>query len=72
MVSGGGRKMMPYTKKPNTYIERAYKTDHVPGRYKGVSSYDKLITKNANRSHKKAYRQQLKRELENEIKDLQG
>jgi hypothetical protein len=39
---------------------KAQKTDHVGGFSKGVSTYDKLIARNANRSHKKATRQALK------------
>lgn len=63
----GNRRMKPYAKTPAVHKERASKTCHVAGYSKGVSKYDKLITKNANRSRKKAYRQQLKKELQNEL-----
>ncbi len=61
--------MRPWTKEVRPLKEQASKTDHVGGYSKGVSAYDKLITKNANRSKKKAYRQQLKKELKDELKD---
>jgi hypothetical protein len=46
---------------------KAVKTDHVNGYAKGVSQYDKLTTKNANRSKTKGARQQAKRELISQI-----
>lgn len=42
---------------------KAVKTDHVGGYSKGVSQYDKLTTKNANRSMKKSARQEAKRAI---------
>jgi hypothetical protein len=39
---------------------KAEKTDHVGGYSKGVSGYDKLITRNSNRAMKKGARQESK------------
>lgn len=39
---------------------KAEKTDHVGGYSKGVSEYDKLITRNSNRAMKKGARQESK------------
>ncbi|GGH28341.1 hypothetical protein FAZ19_19760 [Sphingobacterium alkalisoli] len=55
--------MKPYTIKIGSPKLKAVKTDHVPGASKGVSKYDKLITKNANRSGKKSLRQRVKNDL---------
>lgn len=65
-----GTKMRPYTKNPGDLKEKASKTDHVGGYSKGVSAYDKLIARNVNRSKKKAYRQQLKKELKDEQQNV--
>lgn len=62
-------KMKPYSKEKRPMKFRASKTDHVTGFYKGVSNSDKLITRNANRSIKKAFRQQLKQEIQNELNE---
>lgn len=45
----------------------AHKTDHVGGYSKGVSKYDKLVTKNANRGLKKSTRQKVIREIKQRI-----
>ncbi len=58
-----GRKMTPYAVTPAVFKDRATKTDHVPGKAKGVSKYDKLLSRNANRSLKKGMRQKLKKEI---------
>lgn len=42
---------------------KAEKTDHVGGYSKGVSNYDKLTTRNANRAMTKGARQESKRNL---------
>lgn len=63
------RKMKPYTR-PNLYKLKATKTDHVPGFAKGVSKSDKLITRNANRSFKKGYRQELEKQLKKELNEV--
>lgn len=42
---------------------RTVKSKHVDGYTKGVSNYDKLTTKNANRAMTKGARQQSKRQL---------
>lgn len=42
---------------------RAEKTDHVGGFSKGVSNYDKLTTRNANRTMTKGARQETKKEI---------
>ena len=47
----------------------AEKTDHVPGTAKGISKKDKLVTKNANRSRKKAARRQGKNYIKDNLKD---
>ncbi len=65
----GNRKMPPYATTPSVFKDRATKTCHVNGFMKGVSKYDKLITKNANRSLKKSIRQQLKNELKKELEN---
>lgn len=46
---------------------KAEKTDHVGGYSKGVSRYDKLITKNANRAMKKGARQESKKNLKKDL-----
>jgi len=42
---------------------KAVRTDHVSGYSKGVSDFDKLTSKNANRAVKKSARQQAKLEI---------
>jgi hypothetical protein len=42
---------------------KAEKSDHVGGYSKGVSQYDKLTTRNANRGMTKGVRQESKRNL---------
>lgn len=56
------KKLKPYAKEVRPMKEKAAKTGYVGGFSKGVSRYDKLVTKNANRALKKSYRQQLKNE----------
>lgn len=46
------------------------KTEHVPGTSKGVSSTDKLVTRNANRSFKKAERRSAKKMIKKELQSL--
>lgn len=61
------KKMKPFTKKSGDMkFEAVNYTGTAP------TKQDKLITKNANRSRKKAYRQQLKKELKDAFKDIQG
>jgi hypothetical protein len=48
--------MKPYSN--NRQKLKADKTDHVSGMSKGVSGYDKLVTRNANRSFKKIRKNQ--------------
>lgn len=62
------KRLRPYAveRKPIKYT--ADKTEYVPGTLKGVSKFDKLITKNANRAIKKAFRQRLKKELQDELR----
>lgn len=50
-------------KKQGTPKLKAEKTDHVGGYSKGVSDYDKLTTRNANRAMTKSARQQNKLNL---------
>lgn len=66
----GRRKMLPYAISPNVSKSRASKTDHVGGFSKGVSRYEKLITKNANRALKKAFRQKQKLEILKAINEV--
>lgn len=69
----GNRKMTPYTKKGlNDSKFRTEKYKGMPGPAKGISEHDKLVTRNANRSKKKAYRQQLKKELQDELQSISG
>lgn len=58
-------KLKPYTIDIGVGKFKATKTDHVPGEAKGLSSWDKLVTKNANRSKKKALRRKLKNQIKN-------
>lgn len=61
--------MKPYlkTKQQGAPKLKAVKTDYVPGTAKGVSKKDKLVTKNANRSRKKAARQEAKKQINEEL-----
>lgn len=63
------RKTKPYVtdKEIGSGKFKATKTDLVPGTSKGVSKYDKLITRNANRSKKKALRQSVKLLIKKEL-----
>lgn len=49
---------------------RTEKKDGIPGVVKSISKYDKLITKNANRSIKKRFRQKSKRDLDYIVSDI--
>ena len=51
------RKMRSYSAEREQFKFKASKSEYVGGYSKGVSAYDKLITKNANRSIKKSMRQ---------------
>ena len=57
--------MKPFvkSKQKGTGKFKAQKTDHVDGYSKGVSRYDKLVTKNANRGMAKGARQEAKKEI---------
>lgn len=48
---------------------RTEKMDGIPGTTKSISKYDKLTTKNANRSLKKSLRQKVKKEIDLIISD---
>lgn len=63
----GNRKMRPYTSKPN---DQKFEAESYTGT--APTKNDKLITKNANRSRKKAYRQKLKKELKDELRQYTG
>jgi hypothetical protein len=60
--------MKPYSN--NRQKLKADKTDHVSGMSKGVSGYDKLVTRNANRSFKKQERVKAENEIRQELKSL--
>lgn len=64
--------MKPLDKKQGRPKFKAEKTDQVGGYSKGVSTYDKLITKNANRSRTKSARQQEKLEIRKIIQNTFG
>jgi hypothetical protein len=59
--------MRPYERDPGRW---KYKPEADRNRSNKVTKLEKLVTKNANRSRKKAYRQQLKKELKDEIDNL--
>lgn len=62
-------RLTPYTKKKNIGKYKATKSSFVGGYSKGVTRADKLDTKNANRSLKKAFRQELKNQLKQELNE---
>jgi hypothetical protein len=64
------KKLTPYIKNKSDFKFKATHTYLVPGKWKGVSAYDKLITKNANRSKKKALRQKIKLDIKKELQIL--
>lgn len=61
------RRMKPYTKDIGFGKMVASRTCYTTGYMKGVSHYDKLTTRNANRSMKKSMRQQNKKEIQLEL-----
>jgi hypothetical protein len=63
----GNRKMRPYSKRPN---EIKFKAESYTGT--APTRNDKLVTKNANRSIKKALRQYLKKQLKDELQSISG
>jgi len=67
---GRRKKLTPYQKKPGDWKYRPEKADGGVGWSNKITAHEKLVTKNANRSRKKAYRQQLKKELKDEIQSL--
>lgn len=64
-----GKKLTPYLKDKDKGVlkYKADRPDGIPGSSKGISEYDKLIVKNANRSRKKGARQQFKNDLNEEL-----
>ncbi len=64
----GKKKLTPYTGK-GTFKFVPERTDHVSGYSKSLSKYEKLVTKNANRSMKKKVRQKVKKEILEEIEN---
>lgn len=63
------KKLKPFAKEVRPLKYYARKTDLVSSFQKGVSRYDKLVTKNANRSIKKAKRRQDKNELKETVSE---
>lgn len=64
----GNRKMKPYAKDKSPMKHKASGSDcYQSGYMKRISKSEKLEAKNANRSLKKGFRQQLKRELRKEL-----
>lgn len=64
----GNRKMKPYSKEKSPIKYKASKSEWAPPN-KSITKNEKLSTKNANRSLKKGFRQQLKRELKEELEN---
>lgn len=62
------KKLTPYTGK-STYKFEPERSEYVPGTSKGVSKYEKLVTKNANRSMKKSVRAKIKLLIKKEIEN---
>ena len=63
-------KLRPYTVTPSIFKAKATKTDHVGGYNKGVSKFDKLLTRNCNRAQKKKVRRLAKKQIQNDINNL--
>lgn len=63
-----GKRLTPYATTPFKF--KATKTCHVGGNMKGVTDYDKLVTRNANRSLKKGIRQAAKLMIKREVNDI--
>ena len=67
----GQRKLTPYQKDPGDLKFEPEKPQIKQWGTEGkITAHEKLVTKNANRSRKKAYRQQLKKELKDELQSL--
>jgi len=64
----GKKKMKPYEKKQGN-LKFQPEVSKTSGK---ITATEKLVTRNANRSRKKAYRQQLKKELKDEVQSLSG
>lgn len=64
------KKMKPYAVKPGFRKMKAAKSSMVTGFQKGITKTEKLAIKNANRSVKKAVRQQTRKGIDRELDNL--